>query len=163
LTAVASSILYRWQVRRSIPVPICVLVDIVIKRKLNHAETSALNTYYNNINISDNIEVFLHAETTKGVYRDYTVEADRQRESACIVHYCNYVGRIGYFFSIIVVVGLHELSWIKWIGHLKKEESQCCFAEKTYIVQNPVIEVQELSAPLIYSLEDGIMWIPSLL
>jgi hypothetical protein len=67
------------------------------------------------------------------------------------------------FFSIIVVVRLHELSWIKWIGHLKKEESQCCFAEKTYIVQNPVIEVQELSAPLIYSLEDGIMWIPSLL
>jgi hypothetical protein len=56
---------------------IAVLVDIVIKRKLNHAETSALNTYYNNINISDNIEVFRHAETTKGVYRDYTVEADR--------------------------------------------------------------------------------------
>jgi hypothetical protein len=105
--AVASSILYRWQVRRSIPVPICVLVDIVIKRKLNHAETPALNTYYNNINISDNIEVFRHAETTKGVYRDCTVEADHQRESACIVHYCNYVGRIGYFFH-------HSCSGTAW-------------------------------------------------
>ena len=59
---------------------------------------------------------------------------------------------------------MHELSWMNWIGHLKKEEeSQCYFVEKIDIVQNPIVEVQELSAPLIYSVEDGIMWIPSLL
>ena len=37
----------------------------VIKRKLNHAETPALKTYYDNINISDNIEVFHHAKLPK--------------------------------------------------------------------------------------------------
>jgi hypothetical protein len=51
----------------------------VIKRKLNYAETPALKTFYNNININDSIEVFHYAETTKGVYRDCTVEADHQR------------------------------------------------------------------------------------
>ena len=136
----------------------------VIKRKLNYAETPALKTFYNNININDSIEVFHYAETTKGVYRDCTVEADHHAESACIVHYCNYVGRIGYFFRHSCSGTMHELSWINWIGHLKKgEESQCYFAEKIDIVQNPIVEVQELSAPLIYSVEDGIMWIPSLL
>ena len=136
----------------------------VIKQKLNHAETPALKTFYNNININDSIEVFHYAETTKGVYRDCTVEADHHAESACIVHYCNYVGRIGYFFHHSCSGTMHELSWINWIGHLKKgEESQCYFAEKIDIVQNPIVEVQELSAPLIYSVEDGIMWIPSLL
>ena len=136
----------------------------VINRKINHAETPALKTFYNNINISDNIEIFHHAETTKGMYRDCTVEGDHQRESACIVHYCNYVGRISYFFRHSCSGTMHELAWINWIGHLRKEEeSQCYFAEKTDVAQNPVVDVQQLSAPLIYSLEDGIMWIPSLL
>jgi hypothetical protein len=50
---------------------------------------------------------------------------------------------------------MHELSWINWIGHLKKgEESQCYFAEKIDIVQNPIVEVQELSAPFTNTFQD---------
>jgi len=96
----------------------------VINRKINHAETPALQTFYDNINISDNIEIFHHAETTKGMYRDCTVEGDHQRESACIVHYCNYVGRISYFFRHSCSGTMHELSWINWIGHLRKRRRE---------------------------------------
>jgi len=69
----------------------------VIHRKLSHAKTPALKRYYNCSNISDNIEVFHHAQMTKEVYRDFTIETDHQRGNTCIVHYYNYVGRVSYF------------------------------------------------------------------
>ena len=72
-----------------------------------------------------------------------------------------HVGGVSYFSFIVVV---HEHSWINWIGHLQQEEeNQCYFVEKTDVAQNPVVDVEQLSTPSIHAVEDGIMWIISLL
>jgi hypothetical protein len=125
----------------------------VIKQKLNHAETPALKT-------SDPIypRKFMHSPTT--------TMTEKVANSSNIVAVMNYACTFPLavcFYSVIPVHSFGSFCMKEDFNIVTdvnvvivKKKSQCCFAEKTYIVQ-------KLSAPLIYSLEDGIMWIPSLL
>ncbi|CAG2223575.1 unnamed protein product [Mytilus edulis] len=130
-----------------------------VTRHASPEELLGIHAYFKERPVSPLIKTFHHARTPKGSYRDTTIESETQKERGSMVLFNNCVGSISLFFSC----SGEDLAFISWFGYLDYDTgSRCYFVKTSRNFPNCVVPVKDVSAPLLYAEENGVIWIPKL-
>lgn len=130
-----------------------------VTRHASPEELLGIHAYFKERPVSPLITTFHHARTPKGSYRDTSIESETQKERGSMVLYNNCVGSISLFFSC----SGEDLAFISWFGYLDYDTgSRCYFVKNSRNFPNCVLPVKDVSAPLLYAEENGVIWIPKL-
>jgi len=141
-----------------------------LHRRLEPSEIASLCRLYPQPSeeLSDSCTLYHYAKITCSTTKREVLLKDATSGDpnivSCTVSGSRYVGQVRYFFSHGVGGNTNELACMDWMGTPEQ-----CIDSMCHLVQkgvpdtvSRVVWVSQVSSPLVYTWEDGILWLPML-